>query len=152
MLSNIFNFENNLVGNSWLIKASFYWLQQMLLFAFRVWIFNVFFFSGWLKFTSWETTLMLFEYEYSVPIIPFYVAAYLATFAEILFPAFLLLGIFPRFSALALLCLNIIAAISYADISTAGMQQHIIWSVIMITLLAYGSGRLSLDFFAKKSE
>jgi len=150
MLGNIFGFENNLVEKSPMMKMSFYWSQQMFLFVLRVWIFKVFFFSGWLKVTSWETTLMLFEYEYSVPIIPLEVAAYLATSIEMLFPVLLLLGLFPRFSVLALFFLNIIAAISYTDISAAGMQQHILWSVIMIILLLYGSGRLSLELFAKK--
>ena len=150
MFNNIFRFEIILIENSPLTKKTFYWSQQIVLLVFRVWLFNVFFFSGWLKLNGWETTLMLFEYEYSVPFISFEMAAYLATFSELLFPVLLLFGIFPRVSTLALLSLNIVAAISYADVSAAGLQQHILWSVIMVILFVYGGGRLGVDILRQQ--
>ncbi len=149
MFKKILTIENRLFEDSARARICFYWTQQLFLFALRIWIFDVFFFSGWLKITSWDTTLMLFEYEYSVPVIPFEFAAYLATFAEVFLPVLLLLGVFPRISALSLSFLNIIAAISYEDISSAGEQQHILWSLMLITLLIYGSGRLSLFSWKK---
>ena len=37
--------------------------------AVRIELFNVFFNSGLLKVQSWDATLALFEYEYSVPLL-----------------------------------------------------------------------------------
>ncbi len=119
-------------------------LDAIVLFVFRIWIFDVFFFSGITKFSSWETTLMLFEYEYDVPLIPFQVAALMATSAELLLPILLLAGLFSRFVAAGLFILNFVAAISYPDISPAGTQQHILWGVISGLLVLKGAGKLTL--------
>ena len=143
MLAKFLMFENRLVEQNQSVNKVFYWLNQSLLLALRIWLFNVFFFSGWLKMTSWDTTIMLFEYEYSVPIISPILAAYLATAAELIFPSLLLAGIFSRFSAMSLIVLNFIAATSYADISAAGNQQHILWGGMLLVLFVSGAGKIN---------
>lgn len=134
----IFPFEKSPLFQSFTNKA-----ESILLFAFRIWLFNAFFFSGMTKMSSWETTLMLFEYEYEVPFIPFNIAAYLATAAELLLPALLLVGIFSRFTATGLFVLNIVAAISYPDISPAGTQQHIAWGLALSILMIHAGGKIT---------
>ena len=120
-------------------------LQSIFLLGLRFWLAKVFFMSGLTKIQSWETTLMLFEYEYSVPILSFQVAAWLATAAELTIPVLLVLGLLTRMNVVALFVLNIIAAISYADISPAGEKDHIIWGLIMLVLFFHGPGKAAID-------
>ena len=120
-------------------------LQSLFLLLLRLWLAKVFFMSGLTKIQSWDTTLMLFEYEYSVPFISSVLAAWLATVAELIIPVFLVLGLLTRLNLLALFILNIVAVISYPDISFAGEKDHMIWGLMMMVLFFYGAGKLALD-------
>ena len=68
----------------------------------RVWIFNVFFYSGLNKLQSWDSTLALFANEYHVPLLPPEMAAYLGTAVEFTIPILLVLGLFGRLPAVIL--------------------------------------------------
>ena len=122
-------------------------LSPLLDLALRIWVAKVFFQSGLVKIQSWESTLMLFEYEYQVPVLSPTLAAWLATGAELLLPVLLFTGLLSRPAALALFILNIVAVISYPDISPAGVKDHIIWGIMLAVTLIHGPGRLSLDYF-----
>ncbi|MBA2721649.1 MAG: DoxX family membrane protein, partial [Methylibium sp.] len=54
-------------------------LQPAALLAARVYIGAAFFRSGLTKLADWETTLLLFENEYAVPLLPHELAAVLGT-------------------------------------------------------------------------
>jgi putative oxidoreductase len=116
----------------------------------RLWVARVFWRSGMQKTTSWDSTLMLFEYEYNVPIIPFDVAAYLATGVELAAPVLLLLGLGSRAGALALFVLKFVAVISYPDINIAGVKDHLLWGTMLAITFFHGPGKISLDYFIKK--
>lgn len=120
-------------------------LKPLLLLGFRLYVAQVFFLSGLTKIQSWSTTLTLFEYEYSVPLLPSNIAAYLGTATELIIPVLLALGLFTRPAALILFVFNIVAVIAYADISPAGVQQHITWGVMMAVIFVFGAEKLSLD-------
>jgi len=120
-------------------------VRPLLLLGFRLYLAQVFFMSGLTKIKTWSTTLSLFEYEYNVPILPPQIAAYMATAGELILPAALVLGLFNRPAALGLFILNLVAAISYPDISTAGMKDHIIWGTMLAVLFTFGPGVLSID-------
>lgn len=120
-------------------------LKPLLLLGFRLYVAQVFFLSGLTKIQSWSTTLTLFEYEYSVPLLPSNIAAYLGTATELIIPVLLALGLFTRPAALILFVFNIVAVIAYADISPAGVQQHITWGVMMAVIFVFGTEKLSLD-------
>jgi putative oxidoreductase len=113
--------------------------------AIRLAVANVFWKSGLTKLQSWDTALQLFEYEYAVPLLSPTVAAYVGTAAEVGLPVLLALGLFGRFSALALFVFNIIAVISYPDLSDAGRQFHILWGLLLAVTVAHGPGAWSLD-------
>lgn len=125
-------------------------LSPLLDLALRLWVAQVFFKSGLVKIQSWESTLMLFEYEYQVPLLSPTLAAWLGTGAELILPVLLLLGLLSRPSALALFVFNIIAVISYPDISPAGVKDHIIWGVMLAVTLIHGPGALSVDHWLDK--
>lgn len=121
----------------------------------RLWVAYVFLKSGLTKIQSWETTKMLFEYEYEVPVLSPGLAAYLGTAAELGLPVLLAIGLASRFTALALFLFNIVAVIAYAsfllgDEGAAGLQQHILWGVMMLITLFHGPGKLSLDYLLCK--
>lgn len=126
------------------------YLQPVLNVIFRLWVAKVFFMSGLTKIKSWDTTLMLFEYEYAVPVIDFKLAAILATGGELILPVLLLLGLAGRFGAAGLFILNFVAAISYPDISPAGINDHYFWGTMLLVLVVYGPGKLSIDHLIKR--
>lgn len=118
--------------------------------ALKLWVASAFFKSGLTKIQSFDTTIMLFEYEYSVPLISPTVAAYMGTAAELVLPVLLVIGLGGRYSALALFIFNIVAATSYPDISALGLSQHMLWGMALLMLSLYGPGKLSLDHFICK--
>jgi len=126
-------------------------LQSPLLLVFRVWVAQIFFSSGLNKIDNWEQTLILFEYEYSVPLLSFEMAAYLATFGELFLPVILLLGIGTRLGAIALSVLNIVAVMAYyATLVKVGqLTPHIFWGAMLLTTIIFGPGFFSLDHWLK---
>jgi putative oxidoreductase len=111
----------------------------------RLYLLKVFFQSGLVKIQSWQSTLDLFAYEYTVPLLPPEVAAFMATGGELILPVLLLVGFLTRPAAIGLFILNFVAAISYPDISTAGYLYHVIWGVMLAVIFAFGPGRVSID-------
>jgi putative oxidoreductase len=95
----------------------------------RLYLANVFFKSGLTKVSTWDSTLYLFSDVYHVPLLPPAVAATMAASAELGLSVLLVLGLFGRFATAGLFILNIVAVISYADLSEAGINQHI-YSVV----------------------
>lgn len=111
----------------------------------RLYIAWVFFKSGLLKIQSWESTLALFEYEFAVPLLSPVAAAYLGTAAELGLPVLLALGLAGRFAALSLFVFNLVAVISYPDLSDVGRQHHFYWGMLLAMLAVHGPGLLSAD-------
>ena len=115
----------------------------------------VFWRSAQTKFSGWDflgqhwqfynlsqSTFMLFEYEYDLPVIPPDVAAYLGTFAEFSLSLAIFIGLFTRLSALALLGMTaVIQILVYPD----AWPTHIFWAVALLFLLKNGGGTLSID-------
>ncbi len=118
--------------------------------ALKLWVANAFFKSGLSKIQSFDTTIMLFQYEYSVPLLSPTLAAYMGTAAELVLPVLLVIGLAGRYAALALFMFNIVAAISYPDISPLGLSQHMLWGMALLMLTLYGPGKWSLDHFICK--
>lgn len=119
---------------------------SLLLAVQRLGIAAVFFQSGRTKveglFTVPETTVELFRSEYALPLIPPDAAAYLAAGAEHLFPVLLVLGLFTRLSAAALLGMTLVIQLFvYPD----AWPTHLSWAGLMLPLIALGGGRFALD-------
>ena len=125
--------------------------QSPFLLYLRLYVAWVFLKSGMHKIGDWETTLVLFEYEYAVPVLPFELAAYLATFGELVFPIFLIAGFGTRFFAIALTFVNIMALVSYyATLAKgAGLVWHYMWAAMLFTNVIYGGGFFSVDQWIK---
>ncbi len=111
----------------------------------RFYLARVFFRSGLTKITTWDSTLYLFNDVYQVPLLSPTHAAILATTGELGLSVLLVIGLFGRFATAGLFILNLVAVISYADLSPAGLNQHESWGLLLGTLLILGHWSWSLD-------
>jgi len=92
------------------------------------------------------STYYLFAEEYRVPLLPPDVAAHMAAYAEHLFPILLVVGLFTRLSALALLAMTaVIQIFVYPD----AWATHLSWAGLLIALMAMGPGAWSVDRLAR---
>jgi putative oxidoreductase len=106
----------------------------------------IFFYSGRTKveglLTVTDGAYALFREEYKVPLLPPEIAAHAAAYSEHLFPLLLVLGLFTRFSAVALLAMTaVIQIFVYPD----AWPTHLSWAALMLYLIGRGPGALSLD-------
>lgn len=120
--------------------------DSLLLLVSRFAIASIFFLSGRTKVEGWLTitpsTYELFRTEYALPLVPPDIAAHAATYAEHLFPALLVLGLFTRPAAAALLSMTLVIEIFvYPD----AWPTHLSWAAILLPLIAKGGGKWSLD-------
>ena len=97
--------------------------------------------GSWLSIS--DTTYVLFQEEYAGLPLPTDLSVPLATYAEHLFPILLVLGLFTRFSAIALLVMTMVIQIFvYPDV---WWSVHMIWVALALVLIVRGGGALSLD-------
>jgi len=119
---------------------------SLLLLVQRFGIAAIFFLSGRTKvegiFTMAESTFFLFQTEYALPFIPPVPAAYMAATAEHIFPILIVLGLFTRGAAFALLGMTLVIEVFvYPD----AWATHLSWAGLLLPLIALGGGRFSLD-------
>lgn len=115
----------------------------------RLYLANVFFKSGMTKIQNWDSTLYLFSDVYQVPLLSPETAAFLASSVELALPVLLVSGFLGRFAAVGLSILNVVAVISYADLSEAGLNQHLSWGLLLGILLVCRSA-WSIDAWLEK--
>ncbi|WP_296610941.1 DoxX family protein [Sphingomonas sp.] len=127
-------------------RASRLMPDAVLLLVARLGIAAVFFMSGRTKVDGiihiTDGTYELFRTEYALPLIPPDVAAVAATWSEHVFSILLVLGLFTRFSALALFIMTLtIEIFVYPD----AWPTHLSWAAILLPLIFRGGGGWSLD-------
>ncbi|WP_342624541.1 DoxX family protein [Pseudomonas alkylphenolica] len=120
--------------------------DSLLVLVARLSIAAIFLMSGRTKVSEFLTitpsTYELFRTEYSLPFITPELAAHLATYSEHLFPLLLVLGLFSRLSALALLGMTIVIQVFvYPD----AWPTHLSWAGLLLLIVARGGGAMSLD-------
>ncbi len=130
------------------------WLEALALLFTRVTLAGVFWRSGRTKvedgsfMTLSDTTFYLFEEEYARVPLPSELAAYMATFAEHLFPLLLVIGLATRLSALALIGMTLVIQIFvYPE---AWWSVHALWIAMALHLVTRGGGGLSVDRLIRK--
>jgi putative oxidoreductase len=130
-------------GADWLTRLV---PDDLLSLASRVAIAAIFWQSGRTKvdglLTLNDSAYELFRSEYRLPLLPPELAAHLAAYAEHLFPLLLVLGLFTRLSALALLGMTLVIQVFvYPD----AWPTHLSWAALLLYLAGRGGGRLALD-------
>ena len=124
-------------------------LQPLALLAARLYVARIFIQSGLVKISDWGATLALFHDEYKVPVLPPDLAAVVGTFGELCFPVLIVLGLAGRFGAAGLFVVNAMAVLSYPQLwgfdCPAGIHAHFYWGSLLLALVVFGPGKLSLD-------
>lgn len=122
------------------LAAFWPWLQDAVLLAHRLLVAKIFFSSGLTKIEDWGNTLVLFQDEYKVPLLPTTFSAYSATTFELICPVLLVLGLGTRCAALPLIAMTAVIQLTYDQ-----NPQHYLWAAMLFGLVAFGSGRFGLD-------
>jgi putative oxidoreductase len=131
--------------------------EAVMLLSVRIALANVFWSSGRTKVEE-GSLLSVSEnalYQFAddpfnkLPLLPPEFAAYLTTYCEHLFPIMLVLGLFTRASALALLGMTMV--IQLFIFPEAWWPVHSLWVALALVLVVRGGGHLSLDrLFVKR--
>jgi putative oxidoreductase len=103
--------------------------------------------DGWNIFAVNDKTLFLFTEEYKLPIVPPGLAALGAQVAEHVLPALLIVGLATRFSALGLLVMTLVIQVF---VYPNAYVLHGTWAAILLMLMKFGPGALSLDHLIRK--
>ena len=109
--------------------------------------------SGILKWDGFlqlkDTAVLLFssEFQLHLPGGPYSypapeVMAFIVGCAEIVFPVLLVLGLATRLAAFALLVMTVVVELTVPD----GWPVHVTWAAMALGIMAWGPGRLSLDY------
>lgn len=117
----------------------------------RIFIATTFWLSGRTKVEEGlslsASAFYLFENEYALPLIPSRLAAYLATYAEHLFPVLLILGLGSRLSAGALLVMTLVIEIF---VYPGAWSTHLLWASALAFIICRGPGQLSADHWLRR--
>jgi putative oxidoreductase len=111
----------------------------------RLYLAHIFWKGGMVKLSSWMSTVMLFTMVYDVPLLPPEIAAYVTTVVELGGSCLLAIGLAGRWAALLLFGLNIVASISYGQISEAALQEAFYVGILFLYFVLHGPGLLSAD-------
>jgi putative oxidoreductase len=124
--------------------------------AMRLVIFKVFWTSVQTKITGatfaeqhfafWnitENTFLKFYFDYSIPFVPTTLAAYMVTFGEFFFALMIFFGLLTRLAALGLFVITMV--IQFYIYPDAWWTMHAFWAVILLYLMRFGGGIISLD-------
>ena len=111
-------------------------------FGMRLAVGATFFRSGMNKLESFDTAITLFREEYRLPLLPPELAAYLGTAVELGAPVLLVLGLFARLGAAAMLAMTLVIQFL---VYPANWPEHLMWASILAYVLSRGPGALSID-------
>ncbi|HUD85008.1 MAG TPA: DoxX family protein, partial [Xanthobacteraceae bacterium] len=106
--------------------------------------------TGFLQLSDTAVTLFTDEFMLHLPGGPYHypvpaVMAFLSGCGEITFSVLLVLGFATRFAALGLLFMTLIVELTVPD----GWPIHITWAAMALGIMAWGPGRVSIDYFVR---
>ena len=96
-----------------------------------------------------DTTFFLFAEEYKVPLINAEIAAYLATYQELIGSVLLVIGLATRLTALAFIGM---VAVIQIFVYPSGWPEHLLWFALLFLIFARGPGALSVDHLIWRRE
>jgi putative oxidoreductase len=133
-------------------RPSFVQLVLRIALAVPFWRSGILKWSGFLQLNDTAVLLFSDEFKLHLPGGPYSfpapeVMAFMSGSVEILAPIFLVLGLATRFAALALLIMTCIVELTVPD----GWPVHITWAAMALGIMAWGPGRLSVDYGIQKA-
>jgi putative oxidoreductase len=128
-------------------------VQLVLRFALAVpfWKSGILKWDGFLQLKDTAVTLFTDEFMLHLPGGPYpypapAVMAFLSGCAEITLPILLVFGLATRFAALGLLFMTLIVELTVPE----GWPVHLTWAAMALAIIAWGPGRLSLDYLIRR--
>ena len=132
-------------------QPSFVQLVARIALAVPFWRSGILKWDGFLQLN--DTAVYLFSDEFMLHLpggpYPFpapAVVAFLSGCGEIILPTLLVFGIATRFAALGLLVMTAIVELTVPD----GWPIHITWAAMALGIMAWGPGRLSIDYGVRR--
>jgi len=134
----------------WFVRP---WLAQLVLrlaLAVPFWKSGILKWSGFLQLNDTAIYLFSDEFKLHLPGGPYSfpapaTMAFLSGCGEIIFPVLLVLGLGTRFAATGLLVMTCIVELTVPD----GWPVHITWAAMALGIIAWGPGRVSLDYIIR---
>jgi putative oxidoreductase len=107
--------------------------------------------DGFLQLNDVAVLLFASEFKLHLPGGPYPfpapgVMAFAAGSAEILLPILLVLGLATRLAACGLLVMTLVVQLTVPD----GWPVHVSWAAMALGLMAWGAGRISLDYWIER--
>src|SRR5258708_29694236 len=134
-----------------IIESAFSWLDRvpysLLALPLRLAVATVFWNSAMSHLANWQTTIELFETDYSLPFLPPDLAAYMAVSIEVSTPILLVVGLLTRATAFILLGMTTVIEVF---VYPQAWPTHIQWAAMLLVLLCRGAGMLSGDQLIKR--
>jgi NADH dehydrogenase/putative oxidoreductase len=106
----------------------------------RLWLAQVFFVSGVLKLTSWQTALDLARNEYPVSWMSPVAAAYTGVSIEVVGSVLLAAGFMTRYAAVPMLILSLVIQFAYLP-----FDSQLFWALLFGWYAVSGAGPISID-------
>ncbi|MGY8814313.1 MAG: DoxX family protein [Gammaproteobacteria bacterium] len=103
--------------------------------------------QNWKFWNVTDSTIFLFQYEYSLSFLPVKFAAYSATFGEFFLSLAIIVGLFTRFSAIGLIAMTLVIQFF---VYPESWSVHILWAGLLLYLVKHGAGTVSLDHLIHK--
>jgi putative oxidoreductase len=111
----------------------------------RIGLAQQFFVSGLLKVTNWQAALYLSENEYRVSWMDPVTAAYTGAAIEVFCPILLAVGLFTRYTSIAMLILTLVVQFNYNAV-----DSQLFSAALLGWLVVRGAGSLSLDAMVRR--
>lgn len=132
-------------------EPSFVQLLLRLALAVPFWRSGILKWDGFLQLNDTAVTLFTDEFMLHLPGGPYpfpapAVMAFLSGCGEIILPVLLVLGFASRFAALGLLFMTAVVELTVPD----GWPIHITWAAMAFAIMAWGPGRISIDYLLRR--
>ena len=130
-------------------------LSPLLDLGIRLYMANIFFKSGMLRFKDymngqWNNQITAFTEYHPIPGVPGDIAAVMGTANELILPVLLAFGLFTRIGAGGLLIMTLtIQFLVPADYGVAN-DDHYMWMLLLAVPLLKGGGMISVDYLFTK--
>jgi putative oxidoreductase len=147
MWKQINNLQNNFIGQTYIKFTNFLdtFGSALFMLFIRIWMAQIFWYSGLTKISNWPATIYLFQYEYKVPELPVEFAAISATTIELVCPVLITIGFMTRLSAIPMLIMAIVIETTFLKLT-----EQIYWMILLGMIIIQGPGKLSLDYWIKR--
>lgn len=147
MITLLKSLQESTFGKLYLSSTNFAqkYLFSFLLLFMRIWVAQIFWYSGLTKIFSWQSTIYLFKYEYKVPFFSPEIAALLGTGVELSAPLLLVIGLMTRIAALPILVMTAVIDFTYLSV-----EDHMYWATLLGVIILYGPGPLSVDYLIQR--